>query len=693
MAYEKIPYASFMWKFGTTSFRTTEFNYMTEKQLGLLKKFWEIPENANQGWEKKYMTPGQKDIYEIKNRYYDYLVANEFMIGNETKVKYKTAREKTSGLYDMGLINENHRLTEVGEYLLALSESQAYNEKTKLGISNDSILYLGQLLKLSLRISGNIVRPFIIVLYLLSKLEKLTYDEFRYLLPLCIDADSTELVINKISELRSGSSMTIDNVIQDIILSKKNYQEGLKQFLSHDFSEELLLSVSMNRKSAMYDKPYVTLYNEMHAVYIGKDYARIFPMFMSLKKIQSSVSIKWKQLLFDSSITAAVKKDPEGNLLPLPEKVIESEEAFKRFFFITMHLNKAKATLEDYLDLNRRYLGLTNCFLFDDEEVKLDIVPKQFFAKAIDSLYEQAYQHSDLLETNCPLSSISSELLYDEKSIIIGINKDLGTNITTIDEALDEVERIRYERFNKMVDKKFSDEILLTLLKDFDERNDDEINSVVTDNADIPTIFEYILGVIWYKASGRQGRVLDFLKLSLDANLLPVTHAAGGEADIVWDYKATEVYPEHSLLLEATLADKNNQRRMEMEPVSRHLGNHLLRTRNFNSYCVFATSYLNVNVIGDFRMRKNTIYCDVNNANSYIDGMKIIPLSTQDLRAIITKNITYKQLYPHFTKAHKSEERHPQNWYNNFVNLNECELGYTTTFDQSIQMVAEPSHD
>ena len=635
MAYEKIPYASFMWKFGTTSFRTTEFNYMTEKQLGLLKKFWEIPENANQGWEKKYMTPGQKDIYEIKNRYYDYLVANEFMIGNETKVKYKTAREKTSGLYDMGLINENHRLTEVGEYLLALSESQAYNEKTKLGISNDSILYLGQLLKLSLRISGNIVRPFIIVLYLLSKLEKLTYDEFRYLLPLCIDADSTELVINKISELRSGSSMTIDNVIQDIILSKKNYQEGLKQFLSHDFSEELLLSVSMNRKSAMYDKPYVTLYNEMHAVYIGKDYARIFPMFMSLKKFQSSVSIKWKQLLFDSSITAAVKKDPEGNLLPLPEKVIESEEAFKRFFFITMHLNKAKATLEDYLDLNRRYLGLTNCFLFDDEEVKLDIVPKQFFAKAIDSLYEQAYQHSDLLETNCPLSSISSELLYDEKSIIIGINKDLGTNITTIDEALDEVERIRYERFNKMVDKKFSDEILLTLLKDFDERNDDEINSVVTDNADIPTIFEYILGVIWYKASGRQGRVLDFLKLSLDANLLPVTHAAGGEADIVWDYKATEVYPEHSLLLEATLADKNNQRRMEMEPVSRHLGNHLLRTRNFNSYCVFATSYLNVNVIGDFRMRKNTIYCDVNNANSYIDGMKIIPLSTQDLRAII----------------------------------------------------------
>lgn len=58
-------------------------------------------------------------------------------------------------------------------------------------------------------------------------------------------------------------------------------------------------------------------------------------------------------------------------------------------------------------------------------------------------------------------------------------------------------------------------------------------------------------------------------------------------------------------------------------------------------------------------------------------------------------NVQILKIYEttHFTKAHKYEERHPQNWYNNFVNLNECELGYTTTFDQSIQMVAEPSHD
>ncbi|WP_390890831.1 AlwI family type II restriction endonuclease [Gemella morbillorum] len=41
---------------------------------------------------------------------------------------------------------------------------------------------------------------------------------------------------------------------------------------------------------------------------------------------------------------------------------------------------------------------------------------------------------------------------------------------------------------------------------------------------------------------------------------------------IIYEYEACTSYPKHSLLLEATLADGNNQRRMEMEPVSRHLG-------------------------------------------------------------------------------------------------------------------------
>lgn len=53
MKYDRIAYTSFMWKLGTTSFRTKEFNCKTERQLALLDDFWKLPDNADQGWEKK----------------------------------------------------------------------------------------------------------------------------------------------------------------------------------------------------------------------------------------------------------------------------------------------------------------------------------------------------------------------------------------------------------------------------------------------------------------------------------------------------------------------------------------------------------------------------------------------------------------------------------------------------------------
>lgn len=669
--YERIPYNSFVWKFGNTSFRTREFNRMTEWQLQLLDDFWKKPENKNQGWEKKYMAPGQKDIYEIKNRYYDWLVENKFTKGDD-KVKYKAAREKTSGLYDMGLIDENHRLTDVGRRLLDLSKDEnAFLKKNQLNISEDAQIYLEQLLKLSYKESGNTVRPLIVVLYLLSELDYLTYDEFRYLMPLCTSEFNTEYILESIKGHRENGG-SIDHIIVDFLMNCSNYKEGLKRFESNDFSGDLLLSVCMNRKSVNFDRAYIPVYKEMHAVYIEHDLSRIYPLFEAVCKL--STSTKWKAIMFSTSRSSTVKKDPEGSLLSLPEKAVESEASFKRFFFLTMHLFKAKVMLEDYLDLNRRYLGLSNCFIFEDNQVKLDIVPKQFFNASIGVLYQQAYQESADLFTRCSLEIICPALAFDESKIINGINKELGTHISSIEEAYNEVDKIRYARFNQLLDDKFTDDNLLKLLDDFKERTDNEITQMVTDNADIPTIFEYVLGIIWYKASGRKGKVLDYLKLSLDANLLPITHAAGGEADIVYEYKQTADYPEHCLLLEATLADSTNQRRMEMEPVSRHLGNHLLKTGNLNSYCVFATTYLQINVIGDFRIRKMAMYCDPQDPDKYIQGMKIMPLCTDDLKCIIENQIQYPDLYKHFCKAHESQQAHPQKWYEENVNIRKSYL-------------------
>lgn len=93
-------------------------------------------------------------------------------------------------------------------------------------------------------------------------------------------------------------------------------------------------------------------------------------------------------------------------------------------------------------------------------------------------------------------------------------------------------------------------------------------------------------------------------------------------------------YPKHSLLLEATLADGNNQRRMEMEPVSRHLGDYRIRFNNPFDYSLFVSTYLDDNVVSDFRYRKIIPY---KRANETITGMKIISMDTDSLKKIIEK--------------------------------------------------------
>lgn len=147
------------------------------------------------------------------------------------------------------------------------------------------------------------------------------------------------------------------------MLSKTNYRMGMERFVENEYSPELLLSVGMNRKSANYDKPYVSLYQDLHSVYMDKDYSKVESLLYDLKAFQSSIAIKWKKLIFKSCLTTNIKKLREEALNPLPDYVLKTDKAFRGFFFLTMHLFKAKATLEDYLDLNRRYLGLTNCFV------------------------------------------------------------------------------------------------------------------------------------------------------------------------------------------------------------------------------------------------------------------------------------------------------------------------------------------
>lgn len=647
-----IPYKSFCWGLGTTSFRTKNFNKTIEEQLTLLDEFWALPENQNSNWTSNN---------ELQARYYDFMKDKGFVKG-EAKNKPKDAREKTSGLVDIGLINNNRKITPAGDELLAISRTGDFSTDNTLQIDKDSFVYLKQLLKTFNCVNGDIVRPFIILLYLLSKLDYLTLDEYTYLLPLCTDVNNTEYIRNKILEYRQGR-ITIDEIIVDKLLSMDNYNRALSLFLNNNVDEELICTIGMNRKSRNYDKPYLSLYNELYNLFVSNNLDCALNVFEATKKVK--IGKLWRSYLFDTISTKLIEKDPINHIQRTAFSDVSNEQDFKIAFFKVMHLMKAKATLSDYLDLNRRYIKTTEVIIFEDELVKIDIIPKQFFNSVIDRLYSSAFEESNLLFAACELTDINPVLTVNETAIIEGINSEFNVNVTSIDEAYRIVNENRYQRFNHLIDEKFTDDKLIILLDLFKSRNDNEIRNMVTDNADIPTIFEYVLGIIWYKISDRQGDILSYMKLSLEADLLPKTHAGGGEADLVYEYPQTQYYPQHSLLIEATLATDTNQRRMEMEPVSRHLGKHLIKTGNMNSYCVFITPYLDINVIADFRSRKTTPFYDPQDYSKSVNGMKIIPLQTSELKKLVSTGKTYKELYPILEDAFNSTLP-PHEWYDTY---------------------------
>lgn len=191
-----IPYKSFCWSLGTTSFRTKNFNKTIEEQLALLDEFWTLEENKGQSWS------GNK---ELQTRYYDFMKTKGFVEG-EAGNKPKDAREKTSGLVDIGLIDDGRKLSDVGKALLKISTENDFSSDNQFQIDKDSFIYLKQLLKTYYNIDGRIVRPFLVLLHLLSNFDYLTLDEYTYLLPLCIGENETAEIINGISRLRSNAT-------------------------------------------------------------------------------------------------------------------------------------------------------------------------------------------------------------------------------------------------------------------------------------------------------------------------------------------------------------------------------------------------------------------------------------------------------------------------------------------------------
>ncbi|WP_280115796.1 AlwI family type II restriction endonuclease [Dolosigranulum pigrum] len=298
--------------------------------------------------------------------------------------------------------------------------------------------------------------------------------------------------------------------------------------------------------------------------------------------------------------------------------------------------------MSEYSDMTKRVFKLSGIISFDqglvnlvqswplekvfEEDISLNgIGDVQKYEKDINSLFYKDITFTDILDIPDQRIDKIIRRLQEEFKI-----SDPTALVKTLEED-------KERQFLSLIDKEFSKERIIKLLYLFQERNDDEIKNIVTDSATIPTIFEYIIAIAWYYISDQSYSLLNSLNLTLDGDFKPLSHAIGGEGDIIVDY------PDITTMLEATLMNKNSQKRGELEPVIRHAAN--LSTRKLGKvFTIFIADELDNNVVNIFRSVSQIELESTQNTRT-TNSVFIFSLSISEVIELLINNITSGKIF------------------------------------------------
>lgn len=603
--------------FGNTSNRVDRLLYNFETQLMLFDSLFKNAD-SKEVWENNS---------NLQMRYLELLKANK-LIESKSSTKSlgtKDARVKSAPLENYHLIcRKEKRLTQQGLELLRLIENEGYKIANEfLQIDLVSLFFI----KASLWFSKDSIRDGLFERYLeVFRLNggEMCLQDFKYL-PLIDNFPSTQEFIKNLG------SVMIDYT----------YLESFIQDIKSNHFNPFYFKTAKGEKSAL------EIIKTLQEIFLPLREAKI-TFETALKNLNKSAFKKtYLTFLLHNAKTKNEKITTLQNFIQGDIKV------FAKRFFELIFTARIEANLDDYLDLNRRYLNLCGIFEFSSDRVTLNPIFKLIVKH---SKYNEILH---IIKNGEITQNLLKEMISDVEFLTL-CKSELG--ITQINDLRDYQQARDKQRLQNLLQTRFTKDDIAYILGLFEDRkNDEKIAQLVSTEATIPTIFEYIIAIVWcYVDECKIERILE-ANLSLDSNLLPKSHAVGGSADFIYTYS------NHSLMIEVTLTEKTNQRRAEMESVSRHLGNMLLRLDAYKrqeSYAIFIAPYLDKNVLNDFRSR---LYCYFENDENYIKGMSILPLSTQDLSKILHSNLSYTSLYKSFKNLLTSKNDWGSKWYFNEI--------------------------
>lgn len=556
----------------------------------------------------------------------------------------KRARHYTSTLVKLGLSTAERTITEAGyAYLNGLIVRDGLEEL--LPLDNINIVLLRQLAKLKIFSTSNegkrqYYAPFNMALVLLLSEETVDKNTFDFIVQRLTPYSSDEIKDTICQGAISFAELKKQIDCIDIILPKE--LEGKKDIEYKDFKNIFKGSKNNDQISKIYYTFYCALKNfrenKNEKTYID---------------LQNSLNEKINKAFGGGkAVFATGSKNKRYSLEQFWDQnqnhpLLASDDYICAFYTAYIE-SKQIDGIKEYSDTTTRLLSATGLFQFQNlpelsyrEILSMIFDIDQLREGIFGEITEDDYTSYEIIE-NCYLgksTSLGSILNYSDEDISFitnTIEKFLG--VGTTEEAKGILNARKSANFIAHINKKYPKEKIMELLPLFSNRkNDGRIKVEVNDAADVPTIYEYIIGIAWYYISNREFDLYNSLNLTLNADFEPVLHAGGGTGDIIIHYD------EIAVMLEVTLMNKYAQKRGEWEPVLRHSLNLKAQNEPKETITFFIADELDYNTINIWRAVA-AVSLESTQAHTKVNGVVIMPFTNKEILLFLKRNIYYQEI-------------------------------------------------
>lgn len=565
------------------------------------------------------------------------------------------ARHYTTSLNKMGFITSKRELTPSGKALIDPSVITTDILERNLNLSLENLIVLRQIFKA--RVFGsegkNYYSPGKFALYIVLKdyNDKSIYNVSNFMKIVQLVSPTGNYTIDDIDNQLTKHGL---NGALSLLLSDGNTTEisSIQNIGNNRIPKDVFYKIFINRKSQSTIDIYFHFYNSLCDFILDRNennYNEIKNIFSQKQnKDFLKKAFGYGKNIFKLTSKTKLDKfilDNQDHQLLTCSSIKELNAAFYVCFVGSKkadNINEKKSETKYVLEATGLFktesgiVTVRNKDLFENKEIisniKKDILNQGNFEDYEQKVTSPFGKNSSLIE----ILDITEETVKQQLRFVI--NRYGLDESTSLEKYLNKKKSQEFEDF---VHKRFPRKKVFEILSMFKDRdNDSDIQKEVTDAASIPTIFEYISGLAWYYLSDEHYCLMKSFRLTFDANFLPLTHASGGDGDIIINYN------EMILMIEVTLMNKNAQKRGEWEPVLRHSVNLSIESDK-PAITLFLANELDNNTINIWRAVGSVPLTSSNKADGFTDTtVKIMPLQIDDFIEFSQKtNFDSKKLF------------------------------------------------